>query len=103
MAAFVLIGIAAVLYSVLVAQRLLFGTGIAFAFFVIAFFVYYGGINRPTLTRTTIVVTLMYGVFTLELPVAVIAACIVYLTAWLTGSDSPFDAPDTEIFPAELG
>lgn len=99
--AFVLIGIAAISYSVLVAQRLLLGVGVAFASFVVAVFVYSGGINRQTLTRTTIVVTLIYGVFTLQLPVAVIAACVVYLTAWLTGPDSPLDAPDTRVFPIE--
>jgi len=37
--------------------------------------------------------------FTGQLPVAVIAACVVYLSAWLTGPDSPVNSPDTEIFP----
>lgn len=99
MAAFVLVGIAALLYSVLVVRQVLLGAGVAFAFFVGASFVYYGDTDRRTLIRATIIITLIYGVFTLQLPVAVIAACVVYLTAWLTGPDSPLDAPDTQIIP----
>ena len=100
-ATFVLLGIVALLYSVLLVGQLLLGTGVAFAFFVVASFVYYGDADRQTLTRATISVTLIYGVFTLQLPVAVIAACVVYLTAWLTGSDSPLGAPDTQVFPVK--
>jgi len=100
-AAFVLLGVAALLYSVIATYQLLLGTGVATASFVVAIFTYYGGTNRKTATRATIIVTLVYGVFTLQLPIAVIAACVVYLTAWLTGSDSPLDAPDTQVFPVE--
>jgi thiol:disulfide interchange protein len=100
-AAFVLLGVAALLYSVVATYQLLLGTGVATASFVVAIFTYYGGTNRKTATRATIIVTLIYGVFTLQLPIAVIAACVVYLTAWLTGSDSPLDAPDTQVFPVE--
>lgn len=100
-AAFVLIGIAALLYSVMIVQQPLLGAGIAFAFFVVAVFAYYGDTDRRTLTRATMTVTLIFGVFTLQLPVAIIAACVVYLTAWLTGTDSPLDAPDTQVFPVE--
>jgi hypothetical protein len=100
-ATFVLLGIVALLYSALAVHQLLLGTGVAFAFFVVAWFVYYGDANRQTLTRATIIVTLIYGVFTLQLPLAVVAACAVYLTAWLTGMDSPLDAPDTRIFPVD--
>jgi thiol:disulfide interchange protein len=100
-AAFVLLGVAALLYSVIATYQLLLGTGVATASFVVAIFTYYGGTNRKTATRATIIVTLIYGVFTLQLPIAVIAACVVYLTAWLTGSDSPLDAPDTQVFPVE--
>lgn len=100
-AAFVLLGIAALLYSVLIAYQPLLGTGVAFASFVVASFAYYGDADRQTFTRVTIIVTLIYGVFTLQLPIAVIAACVVYLTAWLTGSDSPLNAPDTQVFPVE--
>ena len=96
---FVLLGTLAFLYSVVVIQQLLLGTGVAFSFFVVAAFLYYGDANRQTLARATIIITLIYGVFTVQLPVAVVASCIVYLTAWLTGSDSPLDAPDTQIFP----
>jgi len=100
-AAFVLFGIAALLYSVIIASQPLLGTGVAFASFVVAVFAYYGDANRQTVTRVTIIVTLIYGVFTLQLPIAVIAACVVYLTAWLTGPDSPLNAPDTQVFPVE--
>ncbi|MFA9516909.1 hypothetical protein ACERIT_06785 [Halopenitus sp. H-Gu1] len=101
-AMFVLLGIASLAYSVLVVQQLLLGTGVAFSFFVVAAFLYYGDANRQTLARATIIITLIYGVFTVQLPIAVIAACVVYLTAWLTGSDSPLEAPDTQIFPVKL-
>lgn len=97
----VVLGIAALFYSFLLVQRPLLGAGVAFAFFVVAAFAYHGDADRQTLTRATIVVTLVYGVFTLQLPVAVVAACVVYLTAWLTGPDSPVDAPDTQVFPVE--
>lgn len=97
----VVLGIAALFYSFLLVQRPLLGAGVAFAFFVVAAFAYEGDADRQTLTRATIAVTLVYGVFTLQLPVAVVAACVVYLTAWLTGPDSPLDAPDTQVFPVE--
>ncbi|MFC7077982.1 hypothetical protein ACFQI6_16270 [Halomicroarcula sp. GCM10025335] len=79
----------------------LLGTGVAFTSFVVASFAYYGDANRQAFTRATIVVVLIFGVFTLQVPIAVIAACVVYLTAWLTGSDSPLNAPDTRIFPVK--
>ncbi|MGQ3329248.1 hypothetical protein [Halorubrum sp. FL23] len=100
-AVLVLIGVAVLLYSTVILQQILRGVGVAVSAFVIAAFVYYGGTDRQTLTRATIAVTVVYGVFTLQLPLAVIAACAVYLSAWLTGSDGPLDAPDTEIFPVE--
>lgn len=100
-AVFALFGTAALLYSWLIAYDPLVGTGVAFASFVVASFAYYGDADRQTLTRVTITVTLLYGIFTLQLPVAVIAACVVYLTAWLTGTDSPLDAPETQIFPVD--
>lgn len=80
-------------------QQLLLGAGVAFSCFVVAAFAYYGGTDRQTLTRATIIGTLLDGVFTLQLPIAVVAACVVSLTAWLTGSDSPLDAPDIQVFP----
>jgi len=98
--ALLLIGIGGFAYSILLIGQLLIGAAIAFSAFVVAALVYYGGTDRRTLIRGTIAVTVIYGVFTLQLPMAVIAACAVYLSAWLTGSDSPFNTPDTEIFPA---
>ena len=100
-AGLVLFGVAVFLYAVVLQANLLFGTGVALSSFITAVLVYYGGADRPTLARAAIVVTLVYGVFTLQLPFAIIAACTVYLSAWVTGTDGPFDAPDTEIFPIE--
>ncbi|WP_200531849.1 hypothetical protein [Halorubrum sp. LN27] len=100
-AGLVLIGIAVFLYAVVLQQQLLRGAGIGLSALVVAALVYYGGTNRRTLVRATVVVTVVYGVFTFQLPLAVIAACAVYLSAWLTGADGPFDAPDTTIFPIE--
>ncbi|RNJ26389.1 hypothetical protein [Halosegnis longus] len=95
----VLFGVAALVYAWALAYEPLLGTGVAVAAFIAALLTYYGDANRQTLARVTIVVTIVYGTFTFQLPIAVVAACIVYLTAWLTGTDSPFDAPDTQIFP----
>ncbi|OYR41267.1 hypothetical protein DJ82_05695 [Halorubrum sp. Ib24] len=100
-AALIVAGVVALLYSIVVTQELLLGVSIALSFLVIAVFVYYGGTDRKTLTRVTIGVTIVYGAVSLQLPLAIIAACAVYLSAWLTGPDSPFDAPDTEIFPVK--
>lgn len=97
--AFALVGVAVLLYSLLVTHQLLLGAGVALSFFVVALFLYYGGTDRRTLVRATMAITVVYGVFTLQLPIAVAAACVVYLTAWLTGPDSPVDAPDTHLFP----
>lgn len=99
-AAVVLIGIGGLAYSVLIGGQLLLGVGFALSALVVAALVYYGDAERHTLTRATIAITVVYGVFTGQLPIAVIAACVVYLSAWLTGPDSPLDSPDTEIFPA---
>lgn len=100
-AALIVAGVVALLYSIVVTQELLLGVSIALSFLVTAVFVYYGGTDRKTLTRVTIGVTIVYGAISLQLPLAIIAACAVYLSAWLTGPDSPFDAPDTEIFPVK--
>ena len=100
-AAFVLLGIGSLFFSVFTAYQPLLGTGVAISSFVVALFAYYGNSNRKTITRATITVTLIYGVFTLQLSLAVIAASVVYLTAWLTGTDSPLNAPDTQVFPVE--
>ena len=98
-AALVLIGIGGFAYSVALIGRVLIGAGFTLSALVVAALVYYGGAERRTLTRATVAVTVIYGVFTGQLPMAVIAACVVYLSAWVTGSDSPLNAPDTEIFP----
>lgn len=98
-AALVLVGVGGLAYSVGFLGQVVVGAGVALSAFVVAALVYYGGTDRRTLTLATTAVTVVYGVFTLQLPMAIIAACTVYLAAWLTGSDSPFNTPDTEIFP----
>lgn len=96
-----IVGIGLFSYSVIILQRLRLGTGLGVAFLVVAAFAYYEDADRKTLTRAMMVITLIYGVFTFQFVVAVVAACVVYLTAWLTGPDSPLDAPDTRILPVE--
>jgi len=98
-AALVLIGIGGFAYSVVPDRSGLNWAGFTLSALVVAALVYYGDAERHTLTRATIAVTVVYGVLRVELPVAVIAACVVYLSAWLTGPDSPVNSPDTEIFP----
>ncbi|WP_434521916.1 hypothetical protein [Halorubrum sp. AS12] len=99
-AALVLIGILGLAYSVLTRQEII-GAWVTISAFIVAVLVFYGDAERHTLARATIAVTVVYGVFTGQLPMAVIAACVVYLSAWLTGPDGPFNAPDTAIFPAK--
>ena len=98
-AALVLIGIGGFAYLVIVTAQILIGAGFTLSALTVAALVYYGDAERRTLTRATIVVTVVYGIFTGQLPIAVIAASVVYISAWLTGPDSPLNAPDTEIFP----
>jgi hypothetical protein len=76
-AAFALLGVVGLAYSTLLA-RLLLGAGFAAAAFLVAVLVYYGDTDRRTLVRATMAVTIVYGVVTLQLPMAVIAACVVY-------------------------
>ncbi|GGN23458.1 hypothetical protein [Halarchaeum nitratireducens] len=95
----VLLGVLALVYSMLIVQEVLLGVGVLIAALALAAIVYYGGADRQTLARATMAVTVVYGAVSFQLPAAVVAACVVYLTAWLTGPDSPLDAPDTTILP----
>ncbi|GGM66638.1 putative membrane protein YccC [Halarchaeum rubridurum] len=95
----VLVGVLALVYSMLIVQQVLLGVGVLLAALALAAIVYYGGTDRRTLVRATMAVTVVYGAVTFQLPLAVVAACVVYLTAWVTGPDSPVDAPDTTILP----
>jgi len=97
-AALVLIGIGGFAYSVVLIGQVLIGAGFTLSALVVAALVYYGDAERHTLTRYHCCHGCLWG-FTGQLPVAVIAACVVYLSAWLTGPDSPVNSPDTEIFP----
>lgn len=96
-----LVGVLALLYSVVVSATVLTGAAVFAGALVLAVLVYAGGATRRTLVLATMAVTVVYGLFTLQLPVAVIAACAVYLTAWVTGPDSPFGAPDTTLLPVD--
>ncbi|WP_435096288.1 hypothetical protein [Halarchaeum sp. P4] len=98
-AGLVLVGVFALLYSLLVVAQVLVGAGAFVGLLALAGLVYYGGATRRTLVLATMAVTVVYGAFTLQLPAAVVAACVVYLTAWVTGHDSPLDAPDTTLLP----
>ncbi|GAA0297618.1 hypothetical protein [Halarchaeum salinum] len=95
----VLLGVLALVYSMLIVQEVLLGVGVLIAALSLAAIVYYGGTDRRTLVRATMAVTVVYGAISFQLPIAVVAACLVYLTAWLTGPDSPVDSPDTTILP----
>ncbi|CDK41051.1 hypothetical protein [Halorubrum sp. AJ67] len=100
-AALVAVGVVVPLYAGAVSRQLLPGLGVGLSALVTAALVARDGTGRRTLARATIAVTIVYGAFTFQLLVAVVAACAVYLSAWLTGSDSPLGAPDTEIVPVE--
>ncbi|WP_232688604.1 hypothetical protein [Halobacterium zhouii] len=95
-------GVLVLLYSLLVLHQPLVGVGIAFALFVAAVLLHAGGADRRTVAGVTMAVTVVYGVFTLQLPAAVVAACVVYLTAWVTSPDGPFDAAPPELFAATV-
>ena len=93
-------GVLVLLYSLLVLAQPLVGAGIAFALFVAAALLHAGGTDRKTVVGVTMAVTVIYGVFTFQLPAAIVAACVVYLTAWVTSPDGPFDAAPPDFFPA---
>lgn len=102
-AALVVLGLLVALWSVAVAATPLLGLAVLAGALVLAAFAYYGGRNRRTLTLAAMALSLLYGVVTLRFPAAVVAACVVYLTAWVTGPDGPFDAPDTTVLPVSMG
>jgi branched-subunit amino acid ABC-type transport system permease component len=92
-------GISAVLYSFFLAFEPLLGLGVGVACFTVAVLLYAGGTNRETVAAVTMGATVVYGVFTLQFPTAVVAACVVYLTLWVTDEDGPFDASPPTIIP----
>lgn len=94
-------GVLAVLYGVSIAHQLLLGVGAGVACFVVAALLYAGGTNRETVAAVAIAATVVYGAFTFQLPAAMVAACAVYLTLWVTDPDGPFDATPPRIFPAD--
>ena len=88
----VLAGALGLLYVGAIANEIIVGLAIAVGFGVVAVLLYAGGTNRETVAAATMGACVVYGVFTLQFPVAVVAACVVYLTLWVTDEDGPFDA-----------
>lgn len=94
-------GVLVVLYSVLLAHEPLLGLGAGIACFAVAALLYAGSTDRETVAAVAMAVTVLYGVFTFQLPAAVVAACVVYLTLWVTDADGPFDATPPAVISVE--
>ncbi len=95
-------GVSAVLYGFFLAFEPLLGLGVGVACFTVAVLLYAGGTNRETVAAVTMGACVVYGVFTLQFPTAVVAACVVYLTLWVTDPNGPFDATPPTIFPERV-
>ncbi|WP_353633824.1 hypothetical protein ABSL23_11265 [Halobacterium sp. NMX12-1] len=94
-----LAGVLGLLYVGAIANEIVVGLAVALGFAVVAVLLYAGGTNRETVAAVTMGATVVYGVFTLQFPTAVVAACVVYLTLWVTDEDGPFDASPPTIIP----
>ncbi|NIB99473.1 hypothetical protein [Halobacterium sp. R2-5] len=97
----VLVGVLGLLYVGAIANEIIVGFGFAVACGVVAVLLYAGGTNRETVAAVTMGACVVYGVFTLQFPTAVVAACVVYLTLWVTDEDGPFDATPPAIIPEQ--
>jgi hypothetical protein len=95
----VMCGLLALLYAASIAHRPLLGLGTTVACLVVAALLYAGDTNRDTVAGVAMVVTVVYGVFTLQLPAAMVGACVISLTPWVTDADGSFDATPPAIFP----
>ena len=84
------LGLAALVYSVLVTHQPILGLS-ALAACILGAFAVAGRVDRRrALTWVVILLVVLLG-FVLTRPiVAVIAACAVYLTSWLTGPSGPY-------------
>jgi hypothetical protein len=98
----VLAGVLGLLYVGAIADQTIVGLGVAVGFGVVAVLLYAGGTNRETAAAVTMGACVVYGVFTLQFPTAVIAACVVYLTLWVTDEDGPFDATPPGVLPDDV-
>jgi hypothetical protein len=87
------------LYAGAVANEIILGLGITVGFGAAAVLLYAGGTNRETVAAVTMAACVVYGVFTLQSPIAVVAACVVYLTLWVTDESGPFDATPPTVIP----
>jgi|GEM_PF-377552 len=98
-----LAGVLGLLYVGAIANEIVVGLAVALGFAVVAVLFYAGGTNRETVAAVTMGACVVYGVFTLQFPMAVVAACVVYLTLWVTDEDGPFDAAPPTVIADELG
>jgi chromate transport protein ChrA len=98
----VVAGVLVVLYSFLLAHEPLLGLGAAIVCFVAAALLHTGDTDRETVAAVAMAVTVLYGVFTFQLPAAIVAACVVYLTLWVTDPDGPYDATPPAIISAAV-
>lgn len=96
-----LAGVLGLLYVGAIANEIVVGLAVALGCAVVAVLLYADGTNRETVAAVTMGATVVYGVFTLQFPTAVVAACVVYLTLWVTDPDGPFDATPPTLFPEQ--
>lgn len=92
-------GLLAAAYLAALSRELVLAVGVVIAAITVAALFLGGDPNREMVAAVTMAVTVVYGVFTLQLAAAVVAACVVYLTLWVTGADGPFDATPPRLFP----
>ncbi|MCD2204470.1 hypothetical protein [Halobacterium sp. KA-6] len=97
-----LAGVLGLLYVGAIANEIVVGLAVALGCAVVAVLLYAGGTNRETVAAVTMGATVVYGVFTLQFPTAVVAACVVYLTLWVTDPDGPFDASPPSVIPERV-
>lgn len=96
-------GLLATAYAAALSRHVMLALGVAVAALVVAAVLYAGDASRETVAAVTMAVTVVYGAFTLQLPAAVVAASVVYLTLWVTDEDGPFDATPPELFADAFG
>lgn len=82
-------------YALVVTQQPLAGV-LAFAgLLAVAAAAWYGHRSaavRPAITWFAMIAVALYGLFARQFPLAVVAAAVVYLVAWVTGPSGPWSA-----------
>ena len=89
-ASLALFGFVALAYSLLIAAQPLFGLGVFALALAVAYAVATDADRRETAMWAAIGVVVLYGVLTLQFLLTVVAACTIYLTAWVTGPGGPY-------------